>query len=149
MPQFTARYSRSVIDSYEIERLEDKEILSGTMIYNNPLEFMLLPTNISAEARTANSYYKVYPSVPVARSYSFLGLDRIKEYLNIAQYRTLERSNIFVVKFLFKFFHGVTFSSSYIINSVREKKNDFIRKIEFDKVLNQTVGISLLVELTS
>ncbi|OEG71793.1 hypothetical protein ATZ36_12665 [Candidatus Endomicrobiellum trichonymphae] len=111
MPQFTARYPRSVIDSSEIERLEAKEIFSGTMVYNNPLEFMLLPTNISAEARAANPYYKVYPSTLVVRSYSFLGLDRIREYLNIVQYRTLERSNMFAVKVPFKFFHGSYFSA--------------------------------------
>jgi hypothetical protein len=81
--------------------LEDKEMLLGTMVYNNPLEFMLLPTNISAEARMSNSYYKVYPSAPATKSYSFLGLDRIKEYFNIAQYRTLELSNVFAVKFPF------------------------------------------------
>ncbi|MDR3092712.1 MAG: hypothetical protein LBU33_02205 [Endomicrobium sp.] len=146
-PHFTIRYSRSIIDNFEIKRLEDKEIFSETVVYDNPLEFAMLPTSISADARTVNSYYKVYPSVPVARSNSFLGLDSMKEYLDIKQYHTLERSNIFAIKLPFKFSRGITFSPSYVINVVKEKNNDFKREIEYDKTLNQTIGASFVLGL--
>jgi hypothetical protein len=32
----------------------------------------------------ANLYYEIYTHAPTAKSHSFLDLDRIKEYLNVA-----------------------------------------------------------------
>ncbi|MDR3256575.1 MAG: hypothetical protein LBT18_02840 [Endomicrobium sp.] len=148
-PQLSTKYSRSIIDTSQIKRLEDKEILSGTIVYNNPLEFILLPSNITADAKTANSYYKIYPSTLVAMSNSFLGLDRIKNYLDINKYHTLEQSNMLQLKLPFKFSQGISFSPSYIIDVVKEKNNDFPQEIEYDKSLKQTVGASLVLGLVN
>ncbi|MDR3275240.1 MAG: hypothetical protein LBS81_04630 [Endomicrobium sp.] len=79
-PQLYTIYSRCITDRSKIKRLEDKEVFSRRIGYNNPLEFTLLPTNITVDARTENSYYKVYPAIPIAHSDSFLGLDSIKKY---------------------------------------------------------------------
>ncbi|MDR1418010.1 MAG: hypothetical protein LBI80_02480 [Endomicrobium sp.] len=145
LPQISAKYDRSIIDTSKISRLEDRETLSGDMIYNNPIKVFLLPTNINANVKTINSYYRVYPSTPILESDSFLGLDKINEYLAINQYHTLEQSNMFAFKLPFKFFDGLAFLPAYTLNMVKEKNNDFTTSIEYDKTLNQTVGASLVL----
>ncbi|MDR0617179.1 MAG: hypothetical protein LBG23_00075 [Endomicrobium sp.] len=145
LPQISAKYARSIIDTSKISRLEDRETLSGTMVYNNPIRIFLLPTNINADVKTIKSYYKVYPSTPILESDSFLGLDKINKYLDVNQYHTLEESKMFIFKLPFKFFDGVTFLPAYSLNMVKEKNNDFTTEIEYDKTLNQTVGASVIL----
>jgi hypothetical protein len=146
-PRLSAKYTRSITDTSKIKRLEDKETFSGTMKYDNPLEFLLLPTSITADARLTDSYYKIYPSTPIAGSNSFLGLDKIKDYLDIRKYHTLEQSKWFSLNMPFKFSQGILFSPAYAINTVREKNNDFSQEIKYDKALNQTLGASLTLGL--
>lgn len=148
-PQLSAQYSRSITDTSDIERLEDKEMLTGTLVYNNPVVFPLLPTTVNANARMTNSYYRVYPSTPIANSDSFLGLDSLRSYMDIDEYHTLEQSNMFSIKLPFRFSKGITFSPSYIIDRVNEKNRDFDSEIEYDKSLNQTIGASLVLGLAS
>ena len=148
-PQIGAQYTRSVIDSSEIEQLEDRETISGNLIYNNPIVFPLLPLNLTANARVTNSYYKVYPSSPIADSDSFLGLDTFKTYLDISDYHTLEQSEMFAIKLPFKFSKGILFSPSYVVDKVKEKNRDFTEEIDYDKTLNQTVGASLVLGIAS
>ncbi|MDR0723963.1 MAG: hypothetical protein LBF23_02125, partial [Endomicrobium sp.] len=149
LPQISTRYDRSIIDTLKISRLEDRETLSGNMVYDNPLKVFLLPTNINANVKTINSYYKVYPNTPILESESFLGLDKVNEYLNINQYHTLEQSNICALKLPFKFFDRLTFLPAYTLNTVKEKNNDFATAVEYDKTLNQTVGASLLLGIAN
>jgi hypothetical protein len=144
-PQISAKYARSIIDTSKISRLEDRETLSGDIVYANPVKIFLLPTNINANVKAINSYYKVYPSTPVLESESFLGLDKINEYLDINQYHTLEQSNMLAFKLPFKFFNGLAFLPAYSLNIVKEKNNDFTTAIEYNKTLNQTVGASLVL----
>ncbi|MDR2427074.1 MAG: hypothetical protein LBD46_07870 [Endomicrobium sp.] len=144
-PKLAAQYSRAVIDSSEIEQLEDRETISGSLVYNNPVVFPLLPTNVMANAQIINSYYKVYPSTPMADSDSFLGLDAFKSYLDINEYHTLEQTEMFAVKLPFKFSKGILFSPSYLMDRIREKNRDFAQEISYDKTLNQTVGASLVL----
>lgn len=148
-PKIAAQYSRAIIDSSEIEQLEDREIISGSLVYNNPVMFPLLPINVTANAQIINSYYKVYPSTPITDSDAFLGLDTFKTYIDISEYHTLEQSEMFSVKLPFKFSKGILFSPSYIINKVKEKNHDFDQEIDYDKTLNQTVGASLVLGLVS
>jgi hypothetical protein len=149
LPQLSAKYTRSIIDTSKIKRLEDKETLAGVMTYDNPLNVIVLPSNITADVRTTNSYYKLYPSTPIASSDSFLGLDKIKDYLDIMQYHTLEQSNLFSLKLPFRFSKGITFSPAYVINTVKEKNNDFPQEIEYNKTLNQTAGASLVLGIVN
>jgi hypothetical protein len=145
LPQISARYTRSMIDTSKISRLEDKETFAGNIVYNNPIRIFLLPTSINADVKTINSYYKVYPSTPILESDSFLGLDKINDYLDVNKYHTLEQSNIFTFKLPFKFFDRVTFLPAYSLNVVKEKNNDFVNEIEYNKTLNQTTGASLVL----
>ncbi|MDR1942175.1 MAG: hypothetical protein LBQ47_07595 [Endomicrobium sp.] len=148
-PQISAQYSRSLTDTEMLARLEDKEILSGNLVYNNPLSIPVLPINVTANASMSNSYYKVYPDTPIANSDSFLGLDALRRYMDISDYHTLEKSNSFSVKLPFKFSKGVSFTPSYLIDTVKEKNRDFAQEIEYDKTLNQTVGASMVMGLAS
>lgn len=148
-PQVSAQYSRSIIDTSDIERLEDKESLSGNLVYNNPIVFPLLPTTVNANARTTNSYYKVYPSTPIENSNSFLGLDSLQQYMDILDYHTLEKSDMFSIKLPFKFSKGILFSPSYIVDKVKEKNRDFPSEIDYDKSLNQTIGATLVLGFAS
>ncbi|MDR2395715.1 MAG: hypothetical protein LBD57_03825 [Endomicrobium sp.] len=149
LPQISAKYIRSIIDTSKISRLEDRETLAGNIIYNNPIRVFLLPTNINADVKAINSYYKVYPSTPILESDSFLGLDKINDYLNINKYHTLEQSNLFAFRLPFKFFDGITFLPAYSLNMAKEKNNDFVEEIEYDKTLNQTAGASLVLGLAN
>jgi hypothetical protein len=152
LPQISARYSRYIVDSQHLRTLghfEDKETLGATAVYNNPLSFALLPQNVTADASMTNSYYKVYPDEPFSGADSFLGLDALGKYLKISDYHTLEKTNTFSVKLPFKFSKGITFSPSYLIDSVKEKNRDFASELEYDKTLNQTVGASLALGAAS
>ncbi|MCL2144170.1 MAG: hypothetical protein FWH43_01555 [Endomicrobia bacterium] len=148
-PKLAVQYSRSVINASDIEQLEDREVISGSLVYNNPLTFPLLPTNVTANTQMINSYYKVYPSSPIADSDSFLGLDTFQKYLDISEYHTLEQTEMFSVKLPFKFSKGILFSPSYLVDKVKEKNRDFSEEIEYDKTLNQTIGASLVLGIVS
>ncbi len=149
LPQISAQYSRSIIDSSEIEQIEDKEIITGSLVYNNPVTFPLLPTTVTANVRTANSYYKVYPSSPIGDSNAFLGLDSVKAYMDLSDYHTLEQADMFSLKLPFKFSKGIVFSPSYLIDKVKEKNHDFPTEVDYDKTLNQTIGASLMLGIVS
>ncbi|MDR1474611.1 MAG: hypothetical protein LBS38_02845 [Endomicrobium sp.] len=146
-PKIGLKYDRSIIDTSKIKRLEDKETLSGAFVYNVPVNLIIFPVNISADAKTSRSYFKIYPEIPIEVSKEFLGVDKIRQYLDISNYHTLEQSNILALKCPFKFTKGITFSPGYTINIVREKNRDFPIGIEYDKSLNQGVGASLVLGL--
>jgi hypothetical protein len=146
-PKIGLKYDRSIIDMSKIKRLEDKETLSGAFVYNIPVNLIIFPVSISADAKTSRSYFKIYPEIPIELSKEFLGLDKIRQYLDISDYHTLEQSNILALKCPFKFTKGITFSPGYTINIVREKNRDFSTNIEYDKSLNQGVGASLVLGL--
>ena len=148
-PKLAAQYSRAVIDTSQIEQLEDRESISGSLIYNNPLVFPLLPLSVTANAQLINSYYKVYPSSSIAGGDSFLGLDAFRAYMDISDYHTLEQTEMFSIRLPFKFSKGIQFSPSYMIDKVREKNRDFAQEIDYDKTLNQTVGASLVLGIVS
>lgn len=145
LPQVAAQYTRTISDTSQLERIEDKEVVSGNLIYNNPVQFPILPTSVQSNVRFSNSYFKVYPDQPVTNSDDFLGLNAINEYLSLSEYHTYEQGRMFSVKLPFKFSKGITFTPSYLKDKVREKNNDFIEEIEYGKSLNQTIGASLVV----
>jgi len=149
IPQINAQYSRSIIDTSELERLEDRETVTANLVYNTPVLFPLLPTSVMANARTVNSYYKVYPTKPVADSGGFLGLDSIRDYLSVTDYHTLEQGKMFSVRLPFKFSNGITFSPAYSIDTVNEKNRDFATEIEYGKTMNQTAGASLVLGIVN
>jgi hypothetical protein len=144
-PKLGLKYDRSIIDTSTIERLEDKESLSGAFLYDVPVKLIMFPTSISADVKTSKSYFKVYPNIPIGESKQFLGMDKIREYLDISNYHTLEQSNMLALKAPFKFTKGITFSPGYSINIVREKNKDFPEEIEYGKSFNQGVGASLVL----
>ena len=147
LPNVNARYSRSIINTSLLERLEDRETLAADFTYNNPLEFPLLPTNLTANGVTTKSYFKKYPYLPGESSQdnSFLGLSNFQRYLNINDFHTLENSNTLSIRLPFRFSKGITFIPSYLIGNVSEKNRDFQVEQEYNKSLNQTVGASLIL----
>ncbi|MDR3306699.1 MAG: hypothetical protein LBS61_03395 [Endomicrobium sp.] len=144
-PKLGLKYDRAIIDTSKIERLEDKESLAGEFVYNVPVNLIIFPTSVSADAKTSRSYFKVYPETHIEASKQFLGMDKIREYLDISNYHTLEQSNMLVLKAPFKFTKGITFSPGYSISIAREKNKDFPEEIEYGKSLNQGVGASLVL----
>jgi hypothetical protein len=147
-PKVGLKYDRAIIDMSKIERLEDKQSLAGEFVCNVPVNLKIFPTSICADAKTSRSYFKVYPQAQIEASKEFLGMDKIKEYLNIPNYHTLEVSNLIALKAPFKFTKGITFLPGYSINIVKEKNKDFPQEIEYSKSLNQGVGASLVLGLT-
>lgn len=145
LPQVNAQYIRSIIDTSKLKQLEDKETLSGGLVYNNPIDFPLLPTNLTANASMTNSYYKVYPLEPIKNSKSFLGTDSINAYMDIQDYHTLEKAKMFSIKLPFKFSKGITFSPSYLTNNVKEKNRDFTNELQYDKSMDQTIGANFVL----
>jgi hypothetical protein len=147
LPKAGIKYDHTIIDTSKVKRLEDKESVSGELVYNVPKNLIILPTSICADAKTSKSYFKVYPQTPIEPSKFFLDIDKIKQYLNISNYHTLEQSNFIAFKTPFKFSKGVTFSPGYSINIVNEKNKDFPQEIEYKKSLNQGFGASLSLGL--
>ncbi|MDR2437459.1 MAG: hypothetical protein LBD17_05295 [Endomicrobium sp.] len=147
LPKAGIKYDRTIIDTSKIKRLEDKESISGEIVYNVPVNLIILPTSICVDAKTSKSYFKVYPQTSIESSKNFLGMDKIKQYFDISNYHTLERSNFVAFKAPFKFTKGITFSPGYSINIVSEKNRDFPQEIEYRKSLNQGVGASLILGL--
>lgn len=149
LPKVSAQYTRTIIDTSELEQLEDRETIAGNLIYNNPVAFPLLPTNLTVNTQFTNSYYKVYPTSATPDSDAFLGLDSFKTYMDIEDYHTLEQAEMYSVKLPFKFSKGILFSPSYVISKVKEKNRDFYEEIEYDKTLNQTIGASLVLGIAN
>lgn len=144
VPRITLQYARALKDTQEIERLEDAESIYANLTYSNPIEFDMLPTNLSGDYRIVNSAFKKYPTTPITDSNSFLDLDTAKKYMDIKEFLTTEKTETWGLKTPFKFFETVTFSPTYIFSKVDEKnKRDFDHEIMYDKSLNQDVGASL------
>ncbi|MDD5021671.1 MAG: hypothetical protein PHR82_05985 [Endomicrobiaceae bacterium] len=144
VPRVTLQYARSLKDTQEIERLEDAESIYANLTYTNPIEFDMLPTNLTGDYRVVNSAFKKYPTTPITDSNSFLDLDTAKKYMDIKDFLTTEKTETWGLKTPFKFFDTVTFSPTYIFSKVNEKnKRDFDHEIMYDKSLNQDVGASL------
>jgi len=145
LPQISAQYNRSLIDTSQLQQLEDRETISGSLVYNNPLSVPVLPSNITVNASKTNSYYRVYPDTPIAPGSDFLGLSELSDYLRSSDFHTLEQTQSLSVNLPFKFTSGITFSPSYLINNVSEKNRDFQTEIDYNKMLNQTIGGSLVL----
>jgi hypothetical protein len=144
IPRVTLQYARALKDTQEIERLEDAESVYANLTYTNPIEFDLLPTNLTGDYRLVNSAFKKYPDTPITDSNSFLDLDTAKKYLDIKDFLTLEKTETWGLKTPFKFFDSVTFSPTYILSKVNEKNKEYFEhEIYYDKSLNQDVGASL------
>ncbi|MFC1501405.1 hypothetical protein ACFL58_03025 [Elusimicrobiota bacterium] len=139
-PGFTGSYGRSISDSQEIERLEDKETVSGSMDYVNPLKIAVLPKSIYGNYSISNSFYRVYPLSKVVDSDSFLDISAANDYLSIKDFHTLEISETWSVKTPFSFWKVWDFIPNYSLNTVNEKNKDFDVERRYPKSLNQNVG---------
>jgi hypothetical protein len=148
-PVVTASYGRDIIDTSDIERLEDRNTTYATLVYNNPVEFPLLPYNISGNYKLTRSYFKVYPDKPVQDSDTFLDLGTAMKLMDINDYHTLETNQTWNVKMPFKYKDNVLFTPAYLLTTVREKNHDFGEEIEYDKNANQDIGATLGLKLAS
>ena len=140
VPTFTGSYSRAITDSSQITQLQDNEMVSGNMEYTNPLNVLILPRAISANYSVTNSYFKLYPSTPVADSNNFMDLDTFRQYLGIKDYHTLDTTESWGLRTPFRFGNIWNFQPSYNINVVHEKNNDFTSQLNYPKSLNQGVS---------
>ncbi len=140
LPNFSGQYTRGITDSQQIRRLEDRETMTGTMDYQNPLRFALLPTAVQANYSLSNSYFRVYPSTRIIDSNAFLDPAAANEYLQIKDYHTLEITESWGMKTPFTPWQGFNFSPAYNVSRIREKNRDFAPAIEYPKSLNQDVS---------
>lgn len=146
-PKFSGTYARALTDTQQLSRLEDKETMSGTMNFDNPIRFMLLPTNISANYSISNSFYRVYPSTRVIDSDAFIDPETINEYLSITDYHSLDVTETFGGRAPFQFGSLLSVSPSYSLTTVREENKDIDRR--FPKSLSQDVSANSTLRLCS
>ena len=145
LPKITLEYNRFIQDTENIERLEDKETISANMVYLNPVDFDLLPTSVVGDYKVSNSFYKVYPTQHIQDTNTFLDLDTMRQYMEVSDFLTLEKTETYGLKMPFSFFDKVIFSPAYVITRVNEKNKEYFanQEISYDKSLNQDVGASL------
>ena len=145
LPKITLEYNRLIKDTENIERLEDKETVSANMVYLNPIDFEFLPTSLVGDYKISNSAYKVYPTEKIEDTNAFLDLGTMKEYMDVKDFLTLEKSETWGLKAPFSFYDKVIFSPAYVITKVNEKNKQYFEdeEIFYDKSLNQDIGASL------
>lgn len=146
-PKFSGTYSRGLTDTQQLQRLEDKETMSGTMNFDNPVRFLLFPTNISANYSISNSFYRLYPSTRIIDSDTFIDPDAINTYLEIEDYHTLEVTETWGGRAPFQFGSLLTINPSYNLTTVREENNDIDRR--YPKSLSQDVSANSTLKLFS
>ncbi|MBN1824432.1 MAG: hypothetical protein JW803_08945 [Endomicrobiales bacterium] len=148
LPVFSGQYNRSITDTHQIQRLEDRETLSGTMDYQNPVRFALFPTNFGGNYSVTNSFYRIYPSTAneIFDRDNFLDVETFRRYIDYGAehgYRTLEVSETFGARTPFVFWHGFTFNPTYNLTTVKETNKDLPKeKEEYPKSMSQDVGAS-------
>ncbi len=145
LPKVTLEYNRFIQDTQNIERLEDKETISANMVYLNPVDFDLLPTSVVGDYKVSNSFYKVYPTQHIQDTDAFLDLDTMRQYMEVDDFLTLEKTETYGLKMPFSFFDKIIFSPAYVITRVNEKNKEYFenKTIFYDKSLNQDIGASL------
>lgn len=160
IPTIGGSYSRSITDSNQIKRLEDKDTLSGNLSYEFPLKFdnfmpfktglNIFPGNISGNYSVTNSFFKVYPSTSITDSDSFLSLDTLNKYLEISNYSTLEITEAWRANAPFQFWKNFTFSPSYSLSKVKAKDKAFDSSHEqYPKAASQNVAASSSLRIFS
>jgi hypothetical protein len=149
LPRLGGQYSRSITDSQQIQRLEDRETYSGTFDYSNPVRFGLLPTSLSANYDITNSFYRPWLKVDpkITDDDGFLAFGALKEYLKIESYHTLEVTETWGGRTPFQFWDGFSFSPSYNLKTVREKNNFFTPHYEYPKALNQNAAATSALKI--
>ncbi|MHB9155363.1 MAG: hypothetical protein ACYC5N_06670, partial [Endomicrobiales bacterium] len=138
LPRFDGQFVRAITDSQQIQRLEDRETISGGMNYENPLRFALLPTGLIGNYSISNSYFRVYPSSRIIDGEDFLALDAFRKYLDIKDYHTLETTESWGGKTPFQFWPGFTLTPSYNLQTVRENNADI--RLNYSKSASQDAG---------
>jgi hypothetical protein len=140
LPQLGGSYQRSIIDSQQINQLEDRETLLGNFSYAPPVRLFFLPTSVAGSYSQSGSYFRIYPSTKIVDTDAFLDPAAVQKYLAITDYHTLEITDSFGIKSPFQIWKGFTFSPSYNINKVKEKNKDFVIAQEYPKSATQDVG---------
>lgn len=141
-PQLSGSFSRSITDSQQISRLEDRETLAGSFSYTPPIKLFALPTSVAGSYSRSESYFRVYPSTKIIDTDAFLDPEAVRQYLAITDYHTLEVTDAFSLKAPFMLWRGFTLNPSYGINKVKEKNQDFVIPREYPKSASQDAGIS-------
>ncbi|MBN1621215.1 MAG: hypothetical protein JW871_01335, partial [Endomicrobiales bacterium] len=136
LPSISGTYSRNITDTHQIEKLEDKETLSGNANYNFPVRlqsffpFMrginVFPSNVSGNYSISNSFF--YKSGKAKDSDTFLAIDSFNDYLvyfSTSNYNTLEITKAWSARAPFQFWRGFGFSPSYSLSEIEEKNKIF------------------------
>jgi len=145
LPKVTLEYIKKIQDIQEEKQLEDVDTVDANLVYQNPVDFDILPTSVTADYVIKNSYFKVYPDQPIQDNNSFLDLDTMRKYMDIDEFLTLEKSETIALKTPFKFFDKVSLVPGYVLTRVNEKNKEYFENEEifYDKSLNQDIGVNL------
>lgn len=134
LPGVSARYSRSITDTTQIKRLEDKQDISASASYTPP-RFVLFPTSISGGYSIGYSYYRPYRQV-----------EKLDEYFKITDYLSLQESNSYNIQTPFQFWGILSINPNYSQGNVSEEKKDLLLRDgvskRYLKSQNQSVGVT-------
>jgi len=134
LPNVSARYSRSITDTQQIKRLEDKEITSLSASYAPP-RFVFFPTSLSGGYSVGYSYFRPWQEV-----------SKYEEYLDIKDYLSLEESRSWNASAPFQFWSLLSINPAFSQGEVTEEKKDlFLRdgiSQKYPKSFNQTASLN-------
>ena len=149
LPKVTIEYTKKIQDIQNEKQLEDIDRVDTNLVYKNPIEFDLLPTNVTADYIISNSYFKVYPNQPIKDNNSFLDLDTMRKYMDIDEFLTLEKTETIALKTPFKFLNKVSFVPGYVLTRVNERNKEYFenQEIFYDKSLKQDIGANLNLDI--
>ena len=149
LPKLTLEYTKKLQDIQNEKQLEDIDRVDANLVYKNPIDFDVLPKNITADYIVSNSAYKVYPTNPIKDNNTFLDLDTMRKYMDIKDFLTLEKTQTVALKAPFKFFDKVSFVPGYVLTRVNEKNKEYFENEEifYEKSLKQGIGANLNLDI--
>jgi hypothetical protein len=141
-PRLGGSYTRAITDTQEIQRLEDRETVLGSLDYVNPINFVpVLPTAISGSYGITNSLFKQWRQVALDKtdSQDFMGFEALKDYLDVKNYLTDEITETWNTKTPFTFWKNFNFTPTYGLTTVNQKDRTFPQELDYNKSSNQDV----------
>ncbi len=134
LPHLAGRYTRSITDTKQIKRLEDKETISGNASYSPP-RFVFFPTLISGNYSVGYSYFRAWRHI-----------EKMEDYIKIKDFFSLEEANSWSVQSPFQFWDILSLNPSFSRGDITEEKEGVVMRDgvtkRYLKSQSQTASVS-------
>ncbi|MDQ7772347.1 MAG: hypothetical protein RDU13_02365 [Elusimicrobiales bacterium] len=133
LPKVSVNYAGSRTEYDLLMRDDSRDVYSGALTYNPPLQFFLLPRSLSLTYSLTNNRVDYRRDDLLAAGASLDGL-----------FRTEERVDAYGARLTFVPWRGSTFNPSYSLQETRERKDELVSGSSYDypKARQQTVDFN-------